>query len=299
MILYLMQLVFIIHLSSYSPELVGIMHHGTIVFNNEFYQGADVVLSDATFCQHSGLPQTFPRIPGRQTVTAYSHPILLSCGGYDDIGIYDSYFKLDITAQQKSWVQAGTLPQLMTGFAMPTSNNDDIYLFGGSLFDSTTTSGVNEKIYKYNIEMGLWDELSVPQSTWVSRIAIGVLRDDNEIFLMGGHLSNVGDFTTIDVFDTETNTFIGQYNTHRCNVGVVKYFDLVIQDLATLPSSGMPGSPWGGTGFNSIMAFKNGRHFFTPGRVENFSALNFFAEYDPKTDTFTTSEDRLLRPTVR
>eukprot|EP00094_Tigriopus_californicus_P009923 TCALIF_09569-PA protein Name:"Protein of unknown function" AED:0.16 eAED:0.16 QI:7/0.33/0.25/0.5/0.66/0.5/4/0/269 len=269
-----MQLVFIIHLSSYSPELVGIMHHGTIVFNNEFYQGADVVLSDATFCQHSGLPQTFPRIPGRQTVTAYSHPILLSCGGYDDIGIYDSYFKLDITAQQKSWVQAGTLPQLMTGFAMPTSNNDDIYLFGGSLFDSTTTSGVNEKIYKYNIEMGLWDELSVPQSTWVSRIAIGVLRDDNEIFLMGGHLSNVG------------------------NVGVVKYFDLVIQDLATLPSSGMPGSPWGGTGFNSIMAFKNGRHFFTPGRVENFSALNFFAEYDPKTDTFTTSEDRLLRPTV-
>ncbi|XP_059097072.1 uncharacterized protein LOC131891494 isoform X2 [Tigriopus californicus] len=148
-----------------------------------FTLGHEVALRDQKACVNTGLPNTWNQTENRGQVTAFSHPILLTCGGleFDDVRCY----KLDVTAQERAWEPAAELPMTMEGFAMPVTEDGDIYLFGGCDKDG---SNCNAKVYRYikNATVGSWLEVVVTDQNLLEIKDMCVVEHAQTFYIMGG-----------------------------------------------------------------------------------------------------------------
>ncbi|PKY43847.1 hypothetical protein RhiirA4_457942 [Rhizophagus irregularis] len=115
-------------------------------------------------------------------------------GGITDVGASDDAFYLDLSQSfnivNPPWTQMPNIPfgSSWASVALDNSNNADIYLFGGMMFDVTTQKdSFKSFVYKFNVNSLSWNIPNVGGTAPSRRIEMKAISDNSgKIYIFGG-----------------------------------------------------------------------------------------------------------------
>ncbi|CAG8657745.1 5478_t:CDS:2 [Rhizophagus irregularis] len=115
-------------------------------------------------------------------------------GGITDVGVSNDAFYLDLSQSfnivNPPWTQMPNIPfgSSWASVALDNSNNADIYLFGGMMFDVTTQKdSFKSFVYKFNVNSLSWNIPNVGGTAPSRRIEMKAVSDNSgKIYIFGG-----------------------------------------------------------------------------------------------------------------